>query len=609
MKKSVFYILFFFLMYPIAGYSQLDSVNYLAEVVLSDVHLFRSSETNSTTVLNDSVLEHNSPALGSVLRFNSPIYIRENGPGMVASASFRGTSASQTAVVWNGININSQFTGQTDFNTILASGYDNIAVRSGGGSVLYGSGAIGGSVHLNNRFRFNDGWNSKVHLTYGSFETYFGNFETNYSSEKLSLQLNISRHDSENDFPYPDSDKLNENGDFSNLGVSAAAAYLINTAHSLKFYTNFYDGDRGFSGTLFATSRSKYEDLNSRSLLEWKGYLGDFTSTLRLAYLEEKYKYFQNRENDTYTYGSARSGILKYELEYRLNFDKKLFALLEYQDVSGKGSNLQGEKDRDTGSAGVLFTHDLDPFHYELSARAEFSDKYDSPLLFSAGASYFLSDDYRIKLNISRNYRIPTFNDLFWYAGGNIDLQPENSLQGELIQEVHFSDFELELTAFAIKTEDLLRWVPGNDGMWRPENTAETQNYGVEANLNWNRNFNGHLLKFDALYAYTKAEDREIQKQLIYVPLHKATASAGYGRGNFSTYFQLLYNGKVYTSSDNRYFLEPYWLANLGLNYDLIKKDLELGVVVQNIFDKAYQNMPSRPMPGRSYNCSLIYNF
>ena len=609
MKKSVFYILFSLLFCSFTGYGQLDSVNYLQEVVLSDVHLFRNSETNTVQVLNDSVLQQNPPALTSVLKFNSPIYFRENGPGMVASASFRGTTASQTAVVWNGININSQFTGQTDFNTILTSGYENVAIRTGGGSVLYGSGAIGGSVHLNNRFRFNNEFKNEIGLRYGSFDTWFANIDSEFSTENFSLQFNIAHHDSQNDFPYPDSEKENENGDYSNSGINAAVAYLLNYNNNLKFYTSYYDGERGFSGTLTAPSRSKYEDLNSRNLLEWKSYLGDFTSTVRLAYLDEKYKYFENRNTDSYTYGRARSGLVKYELEYNFNYDKKLFALLEYQKVSGEGTNIDGEKERNTGSAGVLFTHDLYPLKYELSARAEFSDRYDSPLLFSAGASYAVTEDYSIKLNISRNYRIPTFNDLFWHSGGNLDLKPEKSLQAEVGQELQISGLQLKLTAFIIDTEDLLRWVPSAEGMWRPENTKQARNYGLEAMTDWNGNFNGHILKLSGTYAYTQALDQHTEKQLIYVPEHKATASVGYGVGRFNSYFQMLYNGEVFTSSDNHYSLESYTVTNAGLGYDLIKHKLNLELEVRNILNSSYLSMPSRPMPGRSFYTSLIFKF
>jgi vitamin B12 transporter len=148
-----------------------DSIQRLDEVVLSDVKLKRYSRGYKITTLNDSILRKNATSLTDVLRFNSNIYFKENGYGMVSSASFRGTNASQTAVVWNGININSQLNGQVDFNTISSSNYSDISIRSGGGSVQYGSGAIGGTVHLSNDLDFSNHFTNRLRVGYGSFKT------------------------------------------------------------------------------------------------------------------------------------------------------------------------------------------------------------------------------------------------------------------------------------------------------------------------------------------------------------------------------------------------------------------------------------------------------
>ena len=108
MKNKELYILLLGLLCILPANSQNDSINRLEEVRLSDVKLFMNSEAQQVLVLKDSTLKANDPLLTSLLKFNSPIYFKENGYGMVSSPSFRGTTASQTAVIWNGININSQ---------------------------------------------------------------------------------------------------------------------------------------------------------------------------------------------------------------------------------------------------------------------------------------------------------------------------------------------------------------------------------------------------------------------------------------------------------------------------------------------------------------------
>jgi iron complex outermembrane receptor protein len=157
-----------FLLYSFA-WGQNDSIIQLNEVIVSDLQLKNFSNAQTPFVLSDSILRKNQGSLTSLLVTNSTIYFKENGAGMVSSASFRGTTAQQTAVIWNGININSQLNGQTDFNTINPTDFTNISIRPGGGSVIYGSGAIGGSIHLNSELKFNTPTTHQLRLKYVSF--------------------------------------------------------------------------------------------------------------------------------------------------------------------------------------------------------------------------------------------------------------------------------------------------------------------------------------------------------------------------------------------------------------------------------------------------------
>jgi iron complex outermembrane receptor protein len=145
--KSIFISLLLLLCLQVSA--QNDTI-VLEEVLVSDTQLRDFSDSQSILELNDSIIERSGSSLTSLLQYNSVIYFKENGLGMVSSPSFRGTTAQQTAVVWNGININSQLNGQTDFNVINAGDFNSITVKAGGGSVAYGSSAIGGSIHLDN---------------------------------------------------------------------------------------------------------------------------------------------------------------------------------------------------------------------------------------------------------------------------------------------------------------------------------------------------------------------------------------------------------------------------------------------------------------------------
>jgi vitamin B12 transporter len=590
--------------------AQQDSIVKLNEVIISDVQLKKYSDSQSVLTLNDSVIANNKTSLTSLLNYNSVIYFKENGLGMVSSPSFRGTTAAQTAVIWNGININSQLNGQTEFNTLSAQNFNTVAIRSGGGSAIYGSSAIGGSVHLNSNLSYAKRFENKLRLDYGSFNTLGLNYNMQVAQEDLSAQVSFSRNSSNNDYPYLDTDMKNENGQFYNTTLGLNFGLKLNTNNSLHFYSHLFEGDRHFSGTLTAPSISKYIDLNTRNLVEWIGKYHRFVSKFRTAFLSEKYKYFENASTSIFSYGEAKTFIAKYDLSYKIKNNIELNSVLDYNKTNGNGSNL-GENDRQIGSVVLLLKHQLfSKFLYEVAVRKEFSDVYGSPVLFSIGTNYKPFSFYQLKLNGSRNFRIPTFNDLYWQGSGNPDLLPESSYQVEIGNAFAFKNINFSITNYFIKIQDLIQWKPGLDSNWRPNNIGKVSTYGAEVLFNYSKKIARNQFDFTATYAYTVSEDEVKKKQLIYVPYHKFTAALAYSYADISMYYQYLYTGEVFTSSDNYYSLDDYWVSNVGVNYRLGKKNkLQLGINVLNVFEEKYQSVSMRPMPGRNYTINLIFNF
>lgn len=591
-------------------WAQQDSIIKLDEVLITDAQLKKFSNSQAVLKLTDSIISNNKASLTSLLNYNSVIYFKENGLGMVSSPSFRGTTASQTAVIWNGININSQLNGQTDFNTISAKDFNSIVIRAGGGSAIYGSSAIGGSIHLNSDLSFGNKFDNTLQVNYGSFNTFGVNYKIKVETEKFSSQVSISRNSSDNDFAYLDTDKRNENGQFYNNSVNIDFGYKINSTNVLKFYSYLFESERHLSGTVAAPSKSKYVDLNTRNLIEWAGRYGQFTSKLKVAFLSEKYKYFENAATSIFSYGEAKTATIKYDLAYKINIKMELNSILDYTQTNGSGSDI-GEDERQIGSGILLFKHKpFSKFLYEIAVRKEITTNYRSPVLFSIGTNYSPFKFYKLKINGSRNFRIPTFNDLYWQGSGNTNLKPESSYQAEIGHDFQFKNTTFSITNYYIKIQDLIQWSPDSKGNWRPNNVTEVTTYGLEFLLNYTKRIGKNQFDFNATYAYTVSEDDVKKKQLIYVPFHKFTASLAYAFENFTAHYQFLYNGQVFTSSDNYYSLDDFWVSNVGIDYYFgKKKPLQLGFDVLNIFNKNYQNVSMRPMPGRNYTVNLTFNF
>lgn len=592
-------------------FAQQDSITALHEVVVTDAQLRQFSNSQSVLALNDSVIRNNRPSLTELLRYNSAIYFKENGLGMVSSAAFRGTTAQQTAVVWNGLNINSMFNGQTDFNTVPTQNFNSVSVRAGGGSVIYGSSAIGGSVHLNNELEFGRRFENRLDISGGSFDTHGMNYDLLAATDVFSVQVGVSRNVSDNDYEFPDSGRRNTNGQFDNTSFDAGFAYKINPRNVLKAYSYFFDGERHFSLISPTETKTRYGDFNTRNLLEWTGSYGRLTSTAKLAFMSETYKYFGTLDAVS-NYGKAETAIAKYDADYAFTEKLHLNAVAELQQTRATGSDIGAEK-RQIGSFSMLLGHRVSgKFGYEIGARKEATGSYDSPFLFSGGADYRVARHYTVKMNGSKNFRIPTFNDLYWSDGGNPDLKAESSVQGEIGNEFRYKNLVLSVTGYYIDIKDMILWLPGTTASWHPVNINKVKTYGAEGILGWHAKIGTQRLSATATYAYTVSKNKETGYQLIYVPYHKATAALGYSLKRLAFDVQWLFNGKVFTRSDNnpRYTIEPYSVTNAGAGYTFGKtRTAKLGARILNLFDENYQVVAGRPFPGRNFNLYLNLNF
>ncbi|WP_176801317.1 TonB-dependent receptor plug domain-containing protein [Kriegella aquimaris] len=611
MAQKTFFLLFLMLFGSGLTIAQNDSIIQLEEVVLSDARLYRFAAGIKIKTLSDSLVERTNPTFTDMLRFNSSIYLKENGYGMVSSPSFRGTNAQHTAVVWNGININSPLTGQTDFGTLIPQNYDRIAIRSGGGSVQYGSGAIGGSIHLNNLLAFEKHYDNVLQMGYGSYNTQNLNFKSSYGSKSLALGFGMNYVTSDNDYEYLGREQKNENGEYHHLNFNIDAGYFFSKQLLLKLHHNTFFGDRNLSGTLTAPSDDKYKDINTRSLLEMVRFGNEKLMKFKLAHLFERYEYYANKNRPDYSLGSVNTIIAGYDHKQAWG-DFTLNGLLDYKRIEGKGSSLEDAK-RNQWSGTLLATHHAtEQFRYGFSIRKDWVNDFESPLLLALNGSYKLSDFYLLKTSASKNFRLPTFNDLYWLGAGNLNLVPETSYQVELGQLFKVGNASLELTAFYIDLENMIQWRPNASGLWVPQNIQEARQYGLEAVLNYKKAWGAHHLELDGGWAYTRSVDKATEKQLLYVPLHKINGSLNYSFRRYELYTQALLNHSVYITTDESNELPGYTVVNLGGHHNVLKLEklsLKMGLRINNIFNEEYQSVAYRPMPNRNFLIQIIAKF
>ncbi|NQY07213.1 MAG: TonB-dependent receptor [Flavobacteriaceae bacterium] len=290
----------------------------------------------------------------------------------------------------------------------------------------------------------------------------------------------------------------------------------------------------------------------------------------------------------------------------------KLQSITEFTHTYGTGTNIDSDQ-RNQVSEALIFTHfPTSKFRYNIKIRKDFNSKYEIPFVYALGAEYKFSEIYSMMINGSKNFRTPTFNDLYWTGLGNPELNPETSYQVNFGHQVSYQDVVLNLSGFVISTEDLIKWQPQPSGVWQPVNVNEVNNYGIEVDLSYAKQFANYLLKLNSNYTYTKAIDSETDLQVIYVPEHLFHSNLSLVYKKWQFFYQFLYNGKVYITTDNENDLDAFDVSNAGVQYQVFNtsnNELAIGLKVNNLYNEIYQNVTSRPMPNRNINLNINYNF
>ena len=121
---------------------------------------------------------------------------------ILASSSIRGMNASQTAVLWNGFNLSSAMNGMQDLALLPVNFVNRVKVQYGGAGALWGSGAIGGSIHLNNKPEFNKGITLGRTLSWGSFRDIQDGVTLEISKNKFISSTKFFQHQAQNNYAY-----------------------------------------------------------------------------------------------------------------------------------------------------------------------------------------------------------------------------------------------------------------------------------------------------------------------------------------------------------------------------------------------------------------------
>ncbi|NBC16255.1 MAG: TonB-dependent receptor plug domain-containing protein, partial [Bacteroidetes bacterium] len=102
--------------------------------------------TRTTTLGPEAISETGAQNAAALLEARTGLFIKRYGAGGAATLSLRGTSASQTRILVDGLRLSDPQSGQVDLSLLPTVLLEAVEVRHGAAGG--GSGSLGGTVHL-----------------------------------------------------------------------------------------------------------------------------------------------------------------------------------------------------------------------------------------------------------------------------------------------------------------------------------------------------------------------------------------------------------------------------------------------------------------------------
>lgn len=581
----------------------------------------RFAQGQKVQVLEKSELEsYQGRSFGDLLQERTGIFVRQYGAGMLASPSFRGTSAGHTALFWNGLPINSPSLGQSDLSILPVVAIDQAAIQFGNAGALFGNEAIGGSIHLETKSEFDKGFNAGLSQQFGSFGLANTYLSTGFSSKKFSTQTRLYREFSENDFAYQDLGQIGtpevrqQHAGFKQTGIVQNLAWNLNSKNQLKTAIWWNKANREIQPVMGSNTRDQQEDQSFRAVVDYFHFGKNSILNFKTGFVRDKMLFNQSQNNTTQYFTSG-------------DWDR---------DFSSKWTSKIGA--RFTLAKGDLSTYQADDQRFELYQSSRFSPSESlvfslnlRQLLYSGTFAPFTpslgmdwkfwqlkNQTFEVKASVGKGFKVPTLNDRFWNPGGNPDLLPEESMSGEIgLNWTKTGKINLShgLTYYRMQVDNWIIWLPKGN-IWSPENIREVSNQGIEYSGKTDWNIGNWEWKADASYTFSNAistkgideNDPSVGKQLPYTPKHQANGRIAAERQGFSAFLGTFFVGERSVTADNPRQMPGFQLWNLGFGYQNLKwgkLNFPLSIQINNLFNTNYQVLYLRAMPGRSYQFNL----
>lgn len=606
----------------------------LPEVSVEDSTAHRRTRLTSASPLfelgNREIQNLGIKDVSEALKLANGVTVKDyGGLGGMKTVSVRNIGAEHTGVLYDGVPVSNCQAGQIDIARFSTENLSSIRMGIGAPTEMLMPASMepySGSLMLTTGS--SESW---VKASYGSWNTLSSAANINYN--KLNAFINYNHTDG--GYPFILTNGQEKTKEHRNNGRVDAINGEVNYSfrfqvpgsrlhnQTLDIKTYYYYSDRGLPGGVIYYNNEAHErlwDENTFKQLKYKVSVGNQWDFLAIAKYNHSWnKYFDGSQIDD-------GGIAMHTYEYRQN---ETFASL--------GANYRVARTNDK----LQFSAVVDQFWNTLSTNIpEFTHKYrtttystvrtrfhnswitaNASVLYTylnektnrkkvtpnASVSFkpFASKDFYIRTSWRKAFRLPTFNDMYYYRLGNHNLRPERTTEYNIgftySKDTNSGNFAITADVYSNHVKDLIVAIPTTFA-WKMYNygNAKIKGINISSEYHWNN------ILFNTGYNYTDSK-------IIYTAKHSGNTSLIYTNKLANIGYSMQWMGERYSSSmrENRYKLKRFNDQNISLSrlFNIGKNTLDVAIIVKNLFNCQYDIIQFYPMPGRQLSVTIKYNF
>ncbi len=556
--------------------------------VLGPIPIYLNSEYRTTNpvigsiaskiVVSKEEIEQSGARTFLELLATIPSVNLEAGQGSTAAIRIRGNDARHTIVLVDGIKVS--WYGQPHLEIIPFDQIERVEIIKGPYSSLYGSGAIGGVVHVFTNRESKDGEHSSINISYGS-----------HNSKKISYSSSLQKDGNYINFTV--SDYHTDGIDAKKTG-STDKDSTDRRSFGINFGKNFSKNTNVRLGILDSSADVQYDDgTNNNDLNQYNVEINHILANG----LQSKLTYAQNKQS---YYGSDyKESDLTFASEFNVDNGLLNGGMSFQKDEKASGTTHNSNTDIFAQWQRVVYGNDI-----VFGFRNIDHDRFGNHLTYNLGLARNLSSNWRISGSYGKATKLASISKTDANIAQNrTELEPEQSKNIELGIEKKSNWGTASIKAYKNKVDSFFKY----NGPWGSHYYTNDGRYDIKgADLT----VMADILNLDvsAEYSYNSSIKNDTSHQTGRRPKHSIGITVKKQIGKYSNRVNIISKSWAWDTNSGSDKLNGYTLVNFATSYDYNNAWKVTGTL-NNALDKKYEVAKDYNQLGRTFNIGVTHSF